>query len=96
MVFNSQGAAYGSYNDSVVGPQSETERQTFQVQEWLPGERGESRPDGDNDTDDIGIYQPLQPPRPEIPEAFNFPGVGMGSRFGRSGDRGGGGGGMYG
>jgi hypothetical protein len=80
VVFNAQGAAYGSYNDS-VGPESETDRQTFQIREWEPPpfrSTSESMPDGDDDTDDIGYYRALGPVVGRTPpEAFNFPGVGQ-------------------
>jgi hypothetical protein len=49
------------------GPGSETDIQSFPVPEWIgQGAGGESFPDGDNDTDDLGSYRalgPLLPPR---------------------------------
>jgi hypothetical protein len=91
MVFNAQGAGYGPYNE----PQP--------MISWnSPGPSVQSRPDGDDDTDDIGTYRvienngykPVGPSLPTVQEAFNFPGIGPESAFPRTG--GVGGGGMYG
>lgn len=73
MVFNSQGAAYGGYNEVSdshaqeygTGEQSETDRQSFPISEWVGNPPGQSVPDGDDDTDDLGSYRPLNlPPNP--------------------------------
>jgi hypothetical protein len=48
-----------------VGAGSETDRQSFPVPDWPQGRMGQSAPDGDNDTDDLGSYVPINlPPNP--------------------------------
>jgi hypothetical protein len=58
-VSGSHAQGYGS------GPQSETDRQSFQIPEWAGSPGGQSFPDGDADTDDLGSYCPINlPPNP--------------------------------
>jgi hypothetical protein len=102
----------GSAQEYGQGALSETNRQSHAVSDWVGSPPGQSYPDGDDDTDDLGSYAAISlPPNPGLRaadvwsarqshESTSVPSQGPPDTFNfpgvGMGSRQGGGGGMYG